>query len=192
MDSSEMSKMYIDEYISRARKAQAEFEKMSQEEVDLAVKVIGKTVYDNAEYHLRPHYMRRIHIAVDIRLDSGIHGYNTQTSYMECGFDKIAAVVITDMQDKTRPLGKVDETSQKISDNIIKFFEAEVEAGRLGTSLLPLQWLSGFDRFISTITLSAFFMNDGVFPTAVVGTMSPFSVIARPSTIATSILFRTP
>ena len=27
MDSSEMSKMYIDEYISRARKAQAEFEK---------------------------------------------------------------------------------------------------------------------------------------------------------------------
>ena len=50
MDSSEMSKMYIDEYISRARKAQAEFEKMSQEEVDLAVKVIGKTVYDNAEY----------------------------------------------------------------------------------------------------------------------------------------------
>ena len=26
MDSSEMSKMYIDEYISRARKAQAEFE----------------------------------------------------------------------------------------------------------------------------------------------------------------------
>ena len=32
MDSSEMSKMYIDEYISRARKAQAEFEKMSQED----------------------------------------------------------------------------------------------------------------------------------------------------------------
>lgn len=61
------------------------------------------------------------------------------TTYMECGFDKIAAVVITDMQDKTRPLGKVDETSQKISDNIIKFFEAEVEAGRLSTSLLPLQ-----------------------------------------------------
>lgn len=46
--------------------------------------------------------------------------------------------------------------------------------------------------FFKKITLSAFFMNDGVFPTAVVGTMSPFSVIARPSTIATSILFRTP
>ena len=44
------SKAYIGEYIERARKAQAEFEKMSQEEVDLAVKAIAKVVYDNAEY----------------------------------------------------------------------------------------------------------------------------------------------
>ena len=44
------SKAYIGEYIERARKAQAEFEKMSQEEVDLAVKIIAKVVYDNAEY----------------------------------------------------------------------------------------------------------------------------------------------
>ncbi len=44
------SKAYIGEYIERARKAQAEFEKMSQEEVDLAVKTIAKVVYDNAEY----------------------------------------------------------------------------------------------------------------------------------------------
>lgn len=61
------------------------------------------------------------------------------TPYMECGFDKIAAIVITDMQDKTRPLGEVDEASKKISDNIIKFFNAEVAAGRLSDSLLPLQ-----------------------------------------------------
>lgn len=44
------SKSYINEYISRAQKAQAAFEKMSQTEVDLAVKAAGKTVYDNAEY----------------------------------------------------------------------------------------------------------------------------------------------
>lgn len=61
------------------------------------------------------------------------------TPYMECGFDKIAAVVITDMQDKTRPLGDVDEASKKISDNIIKFFNKEVSEGRLTNSLLPLQ-----------------------------------------------------
>lgn len=61
------------------------------------------------------------------------------TPYMECGFDKIAAVVITDMQDKTRPLGDVDDDSKKISDNIINFFDKEVAAGRLTNSLLPLQ-----------------------------------------------------
>lgn len=44
------SKAYIDEYIQRARKAQEAFEKMSQEQVDEAVKVIGKVVYDNAEF----------------------------------------------------------------------------------------------------------------------------------------------
>ena len=44
------SRAYIDGYIERARKAQAAFEKMSQEEVDAAVKAIGKVVYDNAEY----------------------------------------------------------------------------------------------------------------------------------------------
>ena len=50
MDEKEMSKAYIDGYIERARAAQAEFEKMSQDQVDLAVKTIGKVVYDNAEY----------------------------------------------------------------------------------------------------------------------------------------------
>ena len=44
------SKAYIDEYIARARVAQEAFEKMSHEQVDEAVKVIGKVVYDNAEF----------------------------------------------------------------------------------------------------------------------------------------------
>ncbi|MDO4518357.1 MAG: aldehyde dehydrogenase family protein [Bacillota bacterium] len=44
------SKAYIDGYIERARKAQAEFEKMSQEQVDKAVQTIGRVVYDNAQY----------------------------------------------------------------------------------------------------------------------------------------------
>lgn len=61
------------------------------------------------------------------------------TPYMECGFDKIAAIVITDMQDKTRPLSEEDETSKKISEHIIDFFDREVAAGRLPKSLLPLQ-----------------------------------------------------
>ena len=44
------NKEIIDGYIERARKAQAEFEKLSQEQVDLAVKTLAKTIHDNAEY----------------------------------------------------------------------------------------------------------------------------------------------
>ena len=44
------SKDYIDEYIERARKAQREFEKFSQEQIDEAVMTIAKVVHDNAEY----------------------------------------------------------------------------------------------------------------------------------------------
>ncbi|WP_312091463.1 aldehyde dehydrogenase family protein [Aminipila sp.] len=43
------SKAYIAEYIQRARKAQTQFEKFSQEQVDNAVKILAKVVIDNAE-----------------------------------------------------------------------------------------------------------------------------------------------
>lgn len=44
------SKEYINSYIERARKAQAEFEKMSQEQVDKAVQTVGRVVYENAQH----------------------------------------------------------------------------------------------------------------------------------------------
>lgn len=44
------SKAYIDEYIERARKAQKEYEKFSQEQIDEVVLTIAKVVHDNAEY----------------------------------------------------------------------------------------------------------------------------------------------
>jgi succinate-semialdehyde dehydrogenase len=40
---------YIEEYIQRARKAQAVFEDATQAEVDCAVRAVAKVVYDNAE-----------------------------------------------------------------------------------------------------------------------------------------------
>ncbi len=61
------------------------------------------------------------------------------TTYIPCGFDKIAGIVITDNQDGTRALGEVDDDAKKISQNIIKFLENEVAEGRLTNSLLPLQ-----------------------------------------------------
>ena len=61
------------------------------------------------------------------------------TPYIECGPDKIAAIVVTDITDKVRPLPAVTETEQAIADNIVAFFNKEVEAGRLPKNLLPLQ-----------------------------------------------------
>lgn len=44
------SKAYIDGYIERARTAQREYEKFSQEQYDEFVMTIAKVVHDNAEY----------------------------------------------------------------------------------------------------------------------------------------------
>ena len=61
------------------------------------------------------------------------------TTYIACGLEKIAAVVMTNSPDKTRPLGPIDETSKAISKNLIEFLENEVKEGRLPENLLPLQ-----------------------------------------------------
>lgn len=43
------SEAYINEYIERARKAQAEYEKFDQKQVDKVVQAVGKVVFENAE-----------------------------------------------------------------------------------------------------------------------------------------------
>lgn len=59
--------------------------------------------------------------------------------YIPCDPDKIIAIVISELQDQTRPLGTIDSVSQKISDNIIVFLNREVKTGRLTNRLLPIQ-----------------------------------------------------
>lgn len=59
--------------------------------------------------------------------------------YMTVDFEKVVAVVESDVLDKVRPLGAIDENSRKISEYIIDFFKAEVKVGRLPENLLPLQ-----------------------------------------------------
>ena len=61
------------------------------------------------------------------------------TTCIPCGIDKIAAIVMTDLLDQTRPLAAIDEASKKISKNLIQFLEKEVEEGKLPENLLPLQ-----------------------------------------------------
>ncbi|MCB2291748.1 acetyl-CoA hydrolase/transferase family protein [Clostridium sp. CS001] len=61
------------------------------------------------------------------------------TTCIPCGVEKIAAIVMTNLLDKTRPLAPINEASRKISKNLIEFLEKEVEKGRLPEDLLPLQ-----------------------------------------------------
>lgn len=59
--------------------------------------------------------------------------------YIPCGVEKIAAVVLSNIEDNVRPLASVDEASQQISGHLIDFLEHEVRKGRLPQNLLPLQ-----------------------------------------------------
>jgi len=61
------------------------------------------------------------------------------TPYIECGTDKIAAIVFCDIPDKQRPLSSIDETSRRMAQNLLDLFDLEVKAARLPKELLPLQ-----------------------------------------------------
>ena len=61
------------------------------------------------------------------------------TPYIECGPDKIAAIVFTDIMDGVRPLAPLDDESRAMARNLLGFFDREVKAGRLPANLLPLQ-----------------------------------------------------
>lgn len=61
------------------------------------------------------------------------------TTYIPCDPDKIAAIVVTDIKDKTREVAPIDETSKAIAEHLISFLDNEVKQGRLPENLLPLQ-----------------------------------------------------
>lgn len=59
--------------------------------------------------------------------------------YIECGTDKIACIVLTDMKDKVRPFVPITRNQELIAQNLIALFEHEIRKGRLPRNLLPLQ-----------------------------------------------------
>ena len=59
--------------------------------------------------------------------------------YLRCPIEKIAAVVITEAEEKPRALAPEDEVSRKIAAHIVAFLEAERAAGRLSAGTVPLQ-----------------------------------------------------
>jgi acetyl-CoA hydrolase len=61
------------------------------------------------------------------------------TPYIPIDPEKVVAIIESDYPDQTSANAPADETSKKIADNLIEFFEHEVKHGRLPKNLLPLQ-----------------------------------------------------
>ncbi|MDA3056707.1 MULTISPECIES: propionyl-CoA--succinate CoA transferase, partial [unclassified Campylobacter] len=62
------------------------------------------------------------------------------TPYLTVDPDKVVAVVVANTPDRVNKFTPLDEISIAIGDNVVKFFEQEVKAGRLPKdTLLPLQ-----------------------------------------------------
>ena len=61
------------------------------------------------------------------------------TPYIPIDPEKIAAIVVTRGKDSPSTVLPPDADTRHIADHLIRFFSAEVEAGRLAPSLLPLQ-----------------------------------------------------
>ena len=59
--------------------------------------------------------------------------------FIRVNLDKVGAIVPSDIGDKTRPLGEIDQASVDMGKNLVEFFKKEVAAGRLPENLLPLQ-----------------------------------------------------
>ncbi len=61
------------------------------------------------------------------------------TTYIPCGSEKIAAIVITDMPDPERPLTPVDDVSKEMANHLMDFLRFEIHHQRLPKNLLPIQ-----------------------------------------------------
>jgi succinyl-CoA:acetate CoA-transferase len=59
--------------------------------------------------------------------------------FVECGLEKIACVVESDIPDRVRNLDPPDGKSEKIAQHLIGFLKDEQKSGRMPEPLLPLQ-----------------------------------------------------
>ena len=88
-------------------------------------------IHDVATLGLPPHRKPLQITKVDDRIG---------TPYLSVDPDKVVAVVVANTPDRVNKFTPLDEISIAIGDNVVKFFENEVKAGRLPKdTLLPLQ-----------------------------------------------------
>ena len=108
--------------------------------------------------------------------------------YLHCPIEKIVAVVETNSPDRNTAFKPVDDTSQRIAENLLEFLAYEVKGGRLPASLLPLQ--SGVGNIANAVLrgldggpfrpLTAYteVIQDGMLALLKSGTMSTISATA--------------
>ena len=66
-------------------------------------------------------------------------GERIGTPYLSCPAEKIAAVVVSECEEKPRPFPPADAVSEAIARNIVRFLLREKEQGRLSADRVPLQ-----------------------------------------------------
>jgi len=66
-------------------------------------------------------------------------GSRIGTSHIPVDADRITAIVVTDGADSPATIKEPDDATRAIADHLTEFLKGEVEAGRLSSSLLPLQ-----------------------------------------------------
>lgn len=78
--------------------------------------------------------------------------------YLHCPPEKVIAVVETCAPDRNSRFSAPDENSRRIAGHLLRFFESEVEKGRLPANLLPLQ--SGVGNIANAVMAG---LNSGPF-----------------------------
>lgn len=88
---------------------------------------------------------------------------------------KIAGIVYTNIPDETAPFAPVDETTNKIGENVAKFLAEEMAMGRIPSEFLPIQ--SGVGN-IANAVLGALSSNEDIPPFTMYSEVIQDSVIA--------------
>ena len=66
-------------------------------------------------------------------------GQRIGSTVLRCPQEKIAAIVLSECEEKPRPLPAADAVSEDIARNIVRFLLQEKESGRLSADRVPLQ-----------------------------------------------------
>jgi succinyl-CoA:acetate CoA-transferase len=101
------------------------------------------------------------------------------SQYLECGIDRIACIVESNIPDQVRDLVPPDEKSKKIAEQLIDFLKSEQKRGLIPKEMLPLQSgvgsianavLSGFkDSDYTDLEMYSEILQDSVFDLILMG-----------------------